>query len=640
MMTLGRVGPTTEIMGGPRVRRAVVGALAVLAAAANAPLAGTLAAPAHADESPLSGTLSTGDVATRTVLVPVLDGIVPRRLLGTVHVTSDPGVEPRGTLEVLVDGEVAETIPARPRTPLRTPVKRADVDRDGFLEVGLRWTRGCAASGVTADLRDLRLAHGGLEDVPTSEAEFLGPATTRVDVVVPRRAGDDVLEAALESVALLADHYGPDVPVLMHPVDTVLPRTGAGQRVLRLEPGPSLSRGIEQRFGLWTLTLKGPGASLRNTVRGALGPAPAVPAPTSTLSLADLDVPTALGGWGTSSTRVPLPQDRLGGSVDGIDLHLEGSHSAVPPGTLARLDVRLDGALLESIDLAASGDSAVDVDLRIPAERLRADSTVEVVLTAVPDGGCAELGSVLPLELDLDPDLSTLTAGRGDSGTTGFQRLPATLGGELAVAIRTQGQDRADAASDAGLLVAALQRTAGLPLDVTLVTPEELVSGEQPGLLVGADATDTLAVQAPVRFEAGGGVPALTDGEPFAALQAVTHRDRDLVLLGTWAPEDAAPGATDPAATLARGLAEEALSSGWGALEGGALVQGGTGRPVTVAAAAPADPVAESEDESNPYAPYFLGVAGLLVLGVLVQVGLVIRKDRRLRQSRLGRPGA
>lgn len=631
-MAGGHPGPVTT--WGSGVRRAAVGALAVLAALAAAPL---VTPAALADQSPLRGTLATGDVDSRTVLVPVPDGVVPRRLLGSIHVVSGPGVEPRGTLEVLVDGEVAETLPARPRVPLRTPVRRSDVDRDGFLEVELRWTRRCAASGVTAELRDLRLVHGGVEDAPTSESDFLGPATTRVDVVVPRKATDDVLEAALESVALLTEHYGADVPVLMHPVDTVLPRAGAGQRVLRLEPGSTLSRGIEQRFGLWTLTLKGPGASLRNTVREALGPAGDVPEVAPTLSLADLDVATSLGGWGTSSTRIPLPQDRLGGSVDGIEVHLEGTHTAVPPATLARLDVRLDGTLLESVDLAAAEGSDVDLDLTIPAERLRADSVLEAVLTAVPDGGCAEIGSVLPLELDLDPDLSTVTAGRGDSGTTGFQRLPATLDGELAVAVGTEGPDRVQDASDAGLLVAALQRAAGLPLDVTLVTAEELVAGDQPGILVGADATDTLAVQAPVRLEAGADVPASVEGEPFAALQAVTHAGRDLVLLGAWVPDDTDVQA-GVVASFARSLAEQALQSGWGALEGGALVQGDTGEPVTVAASAPVDPAAGSEDEGNPYAPYLLGAAGLLVLALVVQMALVIRKDRRLREARTLEP--
>lgn len=630
------------------MRRACLRAVALVAALATAPVTVGLALPAgtaHAGESPLVGTVTTDDVATRTVQVPVPDGVVPRLLLGTVHVDAGPGGTPSGTLDLLLDGRVVQTRPARPRAPLRLPVRRSDVGRDGVLEVGLRWTSGCAAPGVTARLDDLRLVHGGAERAPTSEADFLGPAVTRLDVVVPRSASDDVLEAALESVALLTARYGDEVPVVMHPADAVLPRTGAGQRVLRLEPGATLSRGLEQRFGLWTLTLKGPGAALRNTVREALGPQPTT-APGTTLDLADLDVPTALGGWGTSTTLVPVRQDLLGDpedpadGIDGVLLHLEGTHSAVPPGTLARLDVRVDGALLESVDLSQDDASTLDLDVPVPADRLRPDSSLEVVLTAVPDGGCGAIGSALPVELDLDPALSTLTAGRGATSATGFQRLPATLGGELAVALRTRGADRADAASDAGLVVAALQRAAGLPLDVSLVSPEDLVSGDQGGLLVGADATDTLAVQAPVRLEDGGGDASVPTGEPFAALQAVEHRGRDLVVLGTWSPQDA----TRPTAGLARALAERALADGWGALEGGALVQGPDGGPVTVAASAPTGPGEGSEDEGNPYAPYLLGGAALLVLALLVQAGLVIREDRRLRRAggagslRPGRP--
>jgi hypothetical protein len=635
------------------VSRACLGAATLVAVLATAlPLAA-----AQAEESPLVGAVRTDDVASRTVRVPVPDGVVPRLLLGTVRVDAGPGTGPSGTLDVLVDGRVVQTRPARPRAPLRLPVRRADLSRGGDLEVGLRWTSGCAAPGTTASLDDLRLVHGGAERAPTSEADFLGPAATRVDVVVPRSATDDVLEAALESVALLTAHYGDGVPVRMHVADAVLPRTGAGQRVLRLEPGATLSRGLEQRFGLWTLTLKGPGAALRNTVREALGPA-TTPTPAPALTLADLDVPTALGGWGTSSTRIPVRQDLLtdgagtAGATDGVDgvtLHLEGTHSAVPTGTLARLDVRLDGVLLESVDLAEDDLEDVDLDVAVPGERLRAGSELEVVLTAVPDGGCAAVRGALPVELDLDPVLSTLSAGRGDTGATGFQRLPATLGGELAVGIRTRGEQRAEAASDAGLLVAALQRAAGLPLDVTLVSPEELVSGDQPGLLVGADATDTLAVQAPVRLEDGGGdAPVPAEGRPFAALQAVEHRGRDLLVLGTWSPDpgqgaDGARGAGDPT-RLERALAERTLTRGWGALEGGALVQEPGGRPVTVAATPPTDPRAGSEDEGNPYAPYLLGAAALLVLALLVQAGLVIRKDRRLRAAggagalRTGRP--
>lgn len=596
-------------------------ALVLLAATA-----GVVAGPsAHAEESPLRGTLSSAEVVDRTVLVPVPDGVVPRRLLGTVRVNSESGAEPRGALEVLVDGEVAETLPAREQSAVRVPVKRADVDRDGFLEVGLRWKRGCAAPGVTATLDDLALVHGGVERMPLDEADFLGPAVSRVDVVVPRSADDETLEAALQVVALLTRHYGEQVPVVMNPVDTVLPRVGVGQRVLRLEPDTTLSRGLEQRFGLWTLTLKGPGEDLVATVRDALGNETDV-APGSVRTLADLGVPTALGGWGTSATSVALPQDLFDGAVDGFTVRLVGSHSAAPDGTLARLDVRLDGSLLESLDLRGE-DTAIDLDLQVPAERLRADSVLQVLLTAVPEGGCAAIGTALPMDLDLDPELSTVTAGLGDSGAAGFQRLPATLDGELAVAVRSGVRGRVEATAHAATLVAALQQAAGLPLTVTLTDAASLVSGDQGGVLVGAGPTDTLAVQAPVRLE-GGEVAALPETEAFAALQAVTHRGRDLVLLGTWSPQD------EREAGLADGLAQRALDLGWGALEGGAVVVGESGQTVTLPPVAPAPEPEEPGAGRNPYAPYLLGAAGLLVLALLVQAGLVIRKDRRLRAAR------
>lgn len=597
------------------------------ALALGAALAGGVpVAASYADETPLRGSLSTADVATRTVLVPIPDGVVPRRLIGTVHVDSEAGAEPRGTLEVLVDGEVVETLPARERSPVRAPIRRADVDRDGFLAVGLRWTRGCAAPGVTATLHKLRLVHGGAEQMPLDQDRFLGPAVSRVDVVVPRSAGDDVLEAALQVVAMLSRHYRDEVPVALSPADTVLPRVGAGQRVLRLEPGPSLSRGLEQRFGLWTLTVRGPGEAAVDVVRQALDTAPGTTTTGGEQGFGDLGVPTALGGWGTSSTRVALLLDLFGGAVGGLDLRLVGSHSAVPAGVLGRVDVRLDGALLESRDLRGE-DTSIDLGLTIPAERLRADSVLDIILTAVPEGGCAAIGAALPLQLDLDPALSSLSPGPGDRVAAGFQRLPAALEGALAVAVRSDGRDRVEAASSAGALVAALQRTAGLALDITLTEPERLVSGEQDGLLVGAGPMDVLAVQAPVRLE-DGDVPTLAGSEAFAALQAVTHRGRELVLLGGWDDEGG------QAAGLARTLAVRTLDDGWGSLEGGALVRAESGRSVTLAPAAPAPGPQPPGGGRNPYAPYFLGVAGLLVLALLLQIGVVIRKDRRLRAAR------
>lgn len=646
------MGPSEQWSRGRGARRRGRGRVAARLAAAALTLVaglGAVAGPpglpggpsaAYADQARLPGSLSTSAVQRRTVLVPVPDGVVPRRLLGTVRVsTTEPGVplpEGSGQLQLLVGDRVAETLAARPRAVLRTVVRRSDVDRDGRLPVTLQWVGGCAPPGVTAELTDLRLQHGGAEEAPRTEREFFGDAVSRIDVVVPQSARDDLLEAGLQVVALLARRYDADVPVSMTTADAVLPRVGAGQRVVRLEPGRSPSRGIEQRFGLWTLSLRGPGPDLVEAVRSAAdrsGQRAAV-APTGAgqpRRLADLGVPaSSLGGWGTSLREVPLPGDLLGGPGVDLDVRLVGSFTALADGTTARLDVRLDGALLGSRDLAEEDDSTLDLTVRVPGERLRPGSDLEVVLTAVPAGGCAEAAATLPVSLELDGSRSTVTPSPGapdDSPVAGLGRFPAALEGDLSVAVRAERRQHGPAAARAGRLVVALQRLAGLPLEVELVTADDLLADDRPGLLVGATEQDALAVQAPVALVPGGGLDALPRDEPFAALQGVRHRDRDLLLLGSWAPRTAS---SEP---LVDSLLDRVASRGGTAWQGGALVLPATGEPLVTDPAPPSDPTSQPE-EPNPYVPYL--VAAALVLGALLvaQVVSMVRRERRRRADR------
>lgn len=635
--------------GRRRARRVTALAVAALALVTGVgPVFGPLGLPggppaAYGDEARLPAHLSTTEVDRRTVLVPVPDGVVPRRLVGTVRVSvAEPGVPaPAGTgrLEVLVGDRVAETLPGRPRQVLRTVVRRSDVDRDGRLPVTLQWAGGCTPPGVAASLTDLRLRHGGAEEPPRTERAFLGDAVTRVDVVVPRSARDDLLEAGLQTVALLSRRYGEDVPVSMTTADAVLPRVGAGQRVVRLEPGGTLSRGIEQRFGLWTLALRGAGPDLVDVVRAASGGpgGPGVDAGTSMSggqrTLEELGVPgTTLGGWGTSTLEVPLPQDLLGGPDADLDIRLVGSRTAVPAGTSARVDVRVDGALLDSRDLAAlDGDSALDLAVAVPGDRLRPGSTLEVSLVAAPEGGCAAADATLPVSLDLDVARSTVTP-LDQEGTpgAGLDRLPGALGGTLPVAVRTDGRGRAVDAARAARLVAALQRLAGLPLQVELLAADALLAEDRPGLLVGASEQDTLAVQAPVGLEPGGGLDALPLDEPFAALQAVRHRDRDLLLLGSWAPR-----AADGGPLLDR-LLDRVTDRGGAAWEGGALVLPAAGDPFVADPAPPSDPTSEPEQQ-NAYAPYLVAAALVLALLLVAQVVAMVRRERRRRSGGGGR---
>lgn len=591
----------------------------------------TLAAgTARADEADLTGSASTRDAAGTVTLVPIPDGVVLRRLLGRVTVDSSAGVVPTGRLELTIAGRRVRTFPARAETTLRTVVRRSDVDERGFLPVGLTWVGRCAPPGLTATLDDLRLVHGGTERVTTSPDEFFDDSVTRVDVVVPRNAGDGLLEAALDSVALLSRHYGPDVEVSMATADAVLPRVGAGQRVLRLQQGEPRPPLVEERFGLWTLVLQGSdGDVLAQSVRETLGSPTTEVRRRATHSLAELGAPRiSLSGWGTSSAVVEVPQDVFGGVVDSYDLQLTGTRSAMPPGTTARLDVRVDDFLVDSVDLGQEQGTDLDLRMRVPAARLDATSDLEISLTSVPERGCAATAGALPVELDLDGTLSTLTADLAEPTGASFQQLPPALGGRVQVALRPTGDDRAAAAANAGVLVADLQRASGLALDVSLVRVNRLVTGTRPGVLIGATDTDTTALRAPVRMEAGGDIDVLGEDEPFAALQAVRHRGRDVLVLGSWAP---APGG---AAGLARDLLTEALAEGWTGLQDNTLVQPAAGTPILLDVRPAPEASEEPEAETNVYAVYLLGAAGVMLLLLLLQVGLIIRKDRRVRSAR------
>ena len=594
------------------------------------------APPVRADESPLVGQAVTGDPSRATTLVPVPDGLVLRRLLADLHVSSPSGGAPAGRLELLVGGRRVRTLPARTETSIRTEVRRSDVDASGMLPVGLRWVGACPPPGLTATLDDLRLVHGGREVVSRQPARFLDDAVTRVDVVVPRTAPDDLLEAALDAVAALSRSYPDGVHVSMETADAVLPRTGAGQRVLRLQPGPERAPRVTSRFGLWTLTLQGEGRSVASSVQALLGRATTVPTRRATQTLAVLGAPqVALSGWGTSTARVAVPQDVFGGAPDAYDLRLVGTRSAVPPGTRARLDVRFDGLLVHSVDLARQQDTDADVRVTIPASAWGAEGELEVSLTAVPPGGCAAGARTLPVEVNIDGARSTLTADLAEPTGAAFQQVPSSLGGRVQVALRPTGTDRAAAAAHAALLVAAMQRVSGLPLDISLVRVSRLVTGSRPGILVGATAADTRAVRAPVRMEAGGGVGALPDDEDFAALQVVRHRGRDLVLVGSWSAQ---PGG---AAGLARTLVSRVAGHGWASLEGNAVLQPASGRVVSIDAAPPPRAGDQPPPADTGVAVYLVGAAGIMLLLLLVQVGLVIRKDRRVRSGRSlasGRP--
>lgn len=623
-----------------RTRYAAAPAAAVLATLLVAP-AGSLVPAASAARATLPGTLDTRAQQTATISVPVPAGVDPRWVTGALTV----GDESAGTVLLLVDGEVRREVPARPWQRVAVPVGRADVRPDGTLRLGLRFRPAGQSTGCRpVEEHDVRLAnltllHRGSEDVDLSAAGFLPDAASRVDVVVPRNATDDVLDAGLATVAALAARYPADVPVGLTTADVVLPRAGAGQRVVRLspgEPGAGVETSAAVRFGLPNLSVTGSGEELRRAavdLVGAPAPAPAgadssderpEAGETVTRSLADLGATAAdaeLSGYGRSASVLRIPQDALGGPVDRLDVVLRGASTSVAPGTQARLDTYLDDRLVDSHPLAEGG--AFTVETTVPGSRLRPTTELTLALTAVPPDGSCTAGTLLPLQVQLDREASSMTATIDDGEVDptrgdGFADLPQALRGELPVALRGEGPARTAAAADAALVVASLQRAAAGPLDVRLVAPDDLLA-DGPGLLVGATWADTVAVDVGLRPD-----PA---GPPGAALQVGAVDGRPVLVLGTLG---------ERSARMRTWVAEEVTRRGWDRLPGGALVSaGGAARPLADLdpATVPgevAEPVADlvPTEEERSYVGWFVGGIGVLLALLGAQLAAAVRRRR------------
>ena len=108
----------------------------------------------------------------------------------------------------------------------------------------------------------------------------------------------------------------------------------------------------------------------------------------------------ALSGYGSVTEQFELSQDSFGVPVSSMDLHLEGSHTAFPEASGARLDVRVNGDLVDSSVLGEEATFALDA--HVPSSKLRSVNDVEFSLNAVaPDGSTCTPPSIPPAEVDV-----------------------------------------------------------------------------------------------------------------------------------------------------------------------------------------------------------------------------------------------
>lgn len=629
--------------------------------AATAPLlvASTLVGlspAAVAEDSALPVSVRAVGADTATVAVPVPAGITP------TSVTAQVATEATGGVVTLVVGErEAAAVAPEPDLDVAVPVYASDVV-DGVLTLGVRYTAEASTTGcpplrpATVGLREVQLGYTGTETPPTSPEEFWPRLSTRVDVLVPPSADDEVLRAGLTAVTSLAGVYPASTEIVLGTPGVVLPRAGLGQRVVQLVPdedASQVSTEVATEFGLSRLVVTGPGSELVEAARrlatprtevvrgsdpasaGVLAAARSGPAevPLGDLGLAD----ATLRGSGPATAELTVAQDLFGGPLQDLDLHLEGTHGLLDPGTRAQLNTYVNDELVDSTVL--DEDPALEVDATVPGWRLRPVNRLRLTLAVLPvDGTCPEPASLAPLEVTLDAEGSTVTGNPGSAAGVGLTAFPQVLGGTVPVAVRKTGRQRVAVAAQGAAVLAALQRAAGAPLEISVVDPSELVSGLSAGLLVGANRNDAESLGAPLtlgplrglgldRALGDGASGSLADAEAYATLEVAGAADRPVLVLGTWASRR-----SEGTAPLTGSVVDRVGEQGWSALGGTVLLSAAEGETLTLDLAPSGPPPAppEAAPTPPPPAPWWL-LPGAVVLGLLVlaQIRWHLRTERR-----------
>jgi hypothetical protein len=607
--------------------------------------------------------MSTAAVNTTRFDIPVPPGVVPRAIVGVLTM---PEVVDDGVVTFRVNGRVARTVPSTLYAKVRIPVSTADVVADGTIGLSME-SQGPEVGGACrpvagdATLRKIVLRHRGEEQAPTSLTTFFPPSSPRIDVLVAADADDDLLEAGIAAVAALSSRYPEGTDIRLGTLADSPTAAVASQRVVVLTAGRpgevTTDISVTPEVGVPVLTIAADGEDL-----GAAARALALTDGGDTLQLADdpeaegisgelgsrepdlerslADVgagEVTLSGYGMTTQVVEIPQDAFSSPVTELEVHLRGAHSAVADPDRARLDVRMNGELVGSKTLDDTG--LLEMDFTVPAGSLRSVNELQLVLSAVtPDGlPCAAPGSP-PIQVDIDTDGSTLTATSGQGSTAGFQLWPQVLQGSLPVAIRPGGLQRFTAAQELARLVGALQQAASFPLDVQLVPADAFIADDRSGVIIGATSSDATSLEAPLKLSSirlldrADSSFEVTSQEPYAVMEAIgpsDGADRQVLLLGGWSPGNLAA----PRGLTAK-LVGFVVNDGWSTLDGDVMLSDGSGPPFTVdSGTAASDRPAGAEPEERSYAKWFAAGVALLLLLLMIQVFVSIRRDRRLARS-------
>lgn len=613
----------------------------------------TAESPAAAAQVTTNASTSVSNNSSQTINIPITPGLTPRSISGRIASPQSTGGSQiqAGTVTITAGGQRVYSGPAQAATFNQQLNRPALVN--GILNVVVAYSVPsfrndfCSDNSQQVAVNNIRLDLTGEQISPTTVSKFLSPGVNGVNVLLPENPSQDLIGAGLAAVGAATYVLESSAQVRMS-IGALDPRITAipGSRVISLKEGDNpVQTSIDQNGALPQLNLVGSSTELTRATTALGGTELPLASSADTKGLSKEIQPTLeltksfaaldatnpkLSGWGTQSIYVGVDQTEFGGAIANASVRIVGTHSAIPNNTTSTLNLFWNDNLIASQVLGT--ETGVDLTADIPDSQLQAQNGLRVVLSTVPSGGlCTGNLRVIPIDLSLDDNQSQITATKGQTLDSGFARFPQALGGTLPVAL-DEATPINTSAVQAALLVASLQRASQQQLVISVVSLADISGTSTAGLVVGANEATSDALQAPLRLTEFRTIATANNdfsvgvGDPFAALEAFSSGNRNLIMLGNWAPNEQAAG---QATTSSNILAEAAYSrqGGWNSLNDNLFISQPDSEPFFLNS----NSVIPQESVTSEYSSVFWWV--LAIVALFVGLGLwrylSIRRTRR-----------
>ncbi|WP_231376694.1 hypothetical protein [Mycobacterium sp. 141] len=609
--------------------------------------------PALADSPTLSlRTLgSEPDIAlygvegVQTMSVPVQPGLSAAELVATAVL---PVNARGGTLEVTQENRTLARIPLPPdQGRIAIPLAAARVV-DNAVMVSLRsyltLPDGYCGYDAANPLRlvDAAIRYTGQELPPATIADFLPPVLQKLTLFVPPNPSKAESDAALRLVTATVARYGLQrtavdlVPTDGGPVPPPAPMER--QIIIREGQAPGLS--LEGPNIVPALLVSGPVGELTNQARllssdisklAVRSKAVAGPLSTTPQLPGDLTTIRRLGQPGVNATAlanprvtVPLDQTRLGRSVHGVRVQLQGSYTPLPSSVAGQVVVSIGGQTIDR--WATEPDGRIDRWIDVPDHSLQRYINLDIAVNAA--GNTGRCGEFEPITLTIDGATAVESKLAKPPFPGGFQALPQALMPRLEVGI----DDGFANLRRAALILTGLQRLSALPFDTAVVSRQDAITSSNPAIVVSPDHWDADSIALPVSVDSqdmitvenadDSGTSSTLTLDPtigFGSLQTLYSGGRTLLV----ATSTNTPDELDRLLGWLNGD-----TARWSGLTGNALIAVADRDPIQVNAET-AQP--ESVTASSGRKALYLGIGAVVVVMAALGAGAIAWRGRRSR---------